>query len=618
MNNDKWNPRAYFKPSTRFCTLLISVSMLSCGGSAFAANSAWVTTKTHAHPLQNAVFREYLPANEPINVLIALKLRNEDQLNQLIADQNTPGNPQFRKWRSHDEVHADYAPTQEQAQMVADHLHDAGFTDIRIEPGRLLIAATGSAEVIRHAFNTEIARFVRDGREGIANTQDVQVPAIIADKVQAVLGLQTLDVMHTLQSTDTSGTVQPINPMQFPVVYHASGTPNAYKTTVGIITAGDMSQTISDLNTFANNNGLSPVTTLVQQVWSGSDVEFSLGEWDLDSQTILGIAGGQVQEMIFYSSHTAWNPFSGTTLDDNSLILAMTRAEADDQASVINMSFGGCESAMRADGSLGAGDAILKLAEAQGQTFSASSGDGGAQSCDSYNPGDREWPASSPYVIAVGGTTLSTDAHYNYIGETAWVHGGGGPSNFEDKPSWQANVVPGLTRGVPDLAFDADGLSGAVIIKNGNPITIGGTSLASPLFVGAWARLQTAANNTLGFAAPYIYQWPASVFHDVVSGDNGAYTAAQGWDYTTGFGSFDIYAVGQQLFTSGPHSGDVDGDGKFTLGDLLLVQRYVLHEGALTANQFQNADVYPVGGDGVVTFADWLALQQKVLYPSVH
>ncbi len=72
------------------------------------------------------------------------------------------------------------------------------------------------------------------------------------------------------------------------------------------------------------------------------------------------------------------------------------------------------------------------------------------------------------------------------------------------------------------------------------------------------------------------------------------------------------------IFTSGPHSGDVDGDGKFTLGDLLLVQRYVLHEGALTANQFQNADVYPVGGDGEVTFADWLALQQKILYSNAH
>ncbi len=121
---------------------------------------------------------------------------------------------------------------------------------------------------------------------------------------------------------------------------------------------------------------------------------------------------------------------------------------------------------------------------------------------------------------------------------------GGSPSTFEPIPSWQTGIGQNAghtTRGVPDVAFDADPNSGAEITVDGASEQVGGTSLASPLFVGTCARMLQAKGSTLGFAAPLIYADAAghasTDFHDVTSGNNSGETAAAGWDYTTGFGS---------------------------------------------------------------------------------
>ncbi|WP_189799687.1 Ig-like domain-containing protein, partial [Sulfuricella sp. T08] len=85
-----------------------------------------------------------------------------------------------------------------------------------------------------------------------------------------------------------------------------------------------------------------------------------------------------------------------------------------------------------------------------------------------------------------------------------------------------------------------------IIVVNGQLQQYGGTSLASPLFVGSWARIQSANHARLGFPASWIYSRGAQntpAFHDVTSGSNGGYGATTGWDYTTGFGSFDVAAT---------------------------------------------------------------------------
>lgn len=507
------------------------------------AQTPWASTNTRAHPTGKAVFREFLPESESLDVVVALKLRNRDLLDYHVRALTTPGHPEFGRWLSREQILADYAPLPGRANAVAAYLTQAGFTKVHIEPNRLLVTATGTMTAIRNAFHTELGRFVRDGREGIANVTDVRVPPELSDTVLSVHGLQTLDQMRTLNyrldRVLLTGSVHGLNPVLFPVVYDAASLPAASTTAVGIITEGSMTQTIADLHQFESQNGLPTINPTVVQVGTPSTDTSNTAEWDLDSQTIQAMAGGQVGQMIFYTAHSLTNANITKTLN---------KAISDNIARVINVSLGECESAAYSDGTMVADDQIFQVAIAQGQTVSVSSGDSGSKECGSPvgTAVGASYPASSPYVIAVGGTTLYTDTSGNYGGEVTWSGTGGSPSLYEAKPAWQNGVVPGTYRGVPDIAFDADPYSGAIIIVNGASAQYGGTSLASPLFVGSWARIQSANNARLGFPASWIYSRGTqytSAFHDVTSGTNGGYSATAGWDYTTGFGSFDVAAT---------------------------------------------------------------------------
>jgi xanthomonalisin len=190
--------------------------------------------------------------------------------------------------------------------------------------------------------------------------------------------------------------------------------------------------------------------------------------------------------------------------------------------------------------------------------FSVSSGDSGAYECGASASKAQSYPAVSPYVMAVGGTTLSTTSGSTWAGETAWSctsaascqqstagGAGGGPSLTEKAPSWQiASGVLGTStmRGVPDISFDASPNSGALVLINGTQEQIGGTSLAAPLWAGFWARIQSQDNNTLPAPMQTLYQGGAANpqwFHDVTSGNQG-YAAAAGWDYASGWGSVQV------------------------------------------------------------------------------
>ncbi len=507
------------------------------------AQSSWVNTNTRAHPIGRAGLRAYLAPNESLDVVVALKLRNRDKLDALVKTLITPGDPSSKKWLSDQQFQSDYAPSPASAQAVADYLSNAGFTNVHIESNRLLISATGTAAVVRKAFNTEVAHFVRNSHEGIANVKDVQLPSALGATVLSVLGLQTIDQMHTMShpavSVQLTGSVHGMNPVNFPIAYNALSLPAASAIAVGIITEGKMTQPIADLHQFESLNNLPTINPTVVQVGSPSNDTSGTAEWDLDSQDIQAMAGGQVAQMVFYTASSFTNA---------AITAALNKAVTDKTVSVINVSLGECELYTQADGSMAIDDQIFQLAIAQGQTFSVSSGDSGSKECGNP-PGTAtgaSYPASSPYVIAVGGTTLYTGTGGNYGGEVVWNGGGGSPSLVEPKPSWQNGIVAGTFRGVPDIAFDADPNSGAIIVVNGQNQQWGGTSLAAPLFVGSWARIQTANNAKLGFPAYWIYSRGAQMtpaFHDVTSGTNGDYSAATGWDYTTGYGSFDVAAT---------------------------------------------------------------------------
>jgi subtilase family serine protease len=489
-----------------------------------------------------------LAINKQMHIVVGLKLRNQSQLDALIS------HPGFKPLTGAQFL-AQYSPTAEQAQAVANFLKQSGFTNVEIAPNRLLVSGDASAGAVQRAFQTSLVSVkTHDGRMAYANSSNAAVPASLQSVVASVLGLQTVHIAHTNHvvaqpSMVKTNSVQPLvtgsmvghNPKDFATIYGAGSTATASTVPVGVITQGSMTNVKSDFSKFLSQNGYGSIPLNVVTVNGGGTDTSGDGEWDLDTQDIVGISGG-VKALYLYDT---------PTLSDADLTADFNKAVSDNIVKIINVSIGGCETGAEVSGAA-EDDSIFQQAVAQGQTFSISTGDSGADEC-----GDGgitpSWPANSRYVVAVSGTGLFTSGTTTWGGEVVWNElannegaTGGSPSKYEAQPTWQNGVgqnAGNTHRGLGDIAFDGDPQSGAVVIVDGANQQIGGTSLASPLFVGMWARA-LATNSTLGFAAPLIYSDAGSNysadFHDVTSGNNSGETAAAGWDYPTGFGSVNI------------------------------------------------------------------------------
>ncbi|WP_084182724.1 S53 family peptidase [Nevskia soli] len=520
--------------------LAIGIAALSCGAS---AQAAWHATSSKAHVLENAVELGALPASRTLHVAIGLKLQNEAALDAFLVRQHTLGFRDYGTALSSEEFTGTYAVTPRQAQTVVDYLVRAGFQNVTVAANRLLITADARPSQIEAAFNTRLAQFKLGNRQVFANKADVSIPDALNGLVTAVLGLQNADLAQPMieypaaaTQASTAGHV----PTAFAAIYNATSVATGSATDIGIVTDGNLTQTVADLRTFESQNGLTPVNLVFRPAEINGTDTSGLDEWDLDSQSSTGIAG-TVKDIYFYNA---------ASLGDADLTAAYNLAVSDNKVKAVNVSLGICEKSSNSSGEMATDDLIFKSASALGITFFVSSGDGGYKTGCSGHTGlvkAVSYPASSPYVVAVGGTTLSTSGNV-WAGETAWKSGGGGVSVYETAQPYQQSVTGSAKREVPDVAMDADPNSGALVIVNGASAQIGGTSLSAPLSTGTWARVQSSHGNSLGFAAPLLYaaagKTPAP-YHDVTSGNNGlpllgGYSAKAGFDETTGWGTFDI------------------------------------------------------------------------------
>jgi hypothetical protein len=175
-----------------------------------------------------------------------------------------------------------------------------------------------------------------------------------------------------------------------------------------------------------------------------------------------------------------------------------------------------------------------------GIVFFASSGDDGA---------GITYPAVSPNVVSVGGTVLSFNGDGS-VSETGWSGSGGGVSAYEPIPDYQRDYgLTGSKRYVPDVSYNAG--AGVAVYYDGLWYPIGGTSAGAPQWAAIHALACSAINNNLYQKATSTY---SSYFRDIVSGSNGAYTAAQGYDCVTGLGSPLTFNFGVSFYVS-PTSG---------------------------------------------------------------
>ncbi len=528
---------------------------------ASASNAAvWVNTHTQAIPLVKAKLLGAVDPSTAMHVTVALQMQNAQALQNLVQQQATPNSPNFGKYITLAQFNASYAPSIDSVKAVHSYLAHYGLTNIAIERNRLFVTANGTAGQIEAAFNTSLSRFLQKGKQVFVNTTPAQVPQALGGVVLSVLGLNNVVSTTPITQCDVKSPQClrfTYNPQTYWRAYDTTHTSWGSNTSIAIMAEGDVSPVIPDLRTFEAAMSLPQAKVTVVQVGLASTDTAGVDEWDLDTQYTTGMAG-KVKNLYIYDT---------TSLTDQDTTLEFNRWATDNLAQVGNASFGICEFFPYLDGTMVADDQIFLEAAAQGQTMFSSTGDTGSF-CSVGTPNGLPagapfvgYPATSPYVIGVGGTTLLTNANGTYNGEVAWYAGGGGFSQFEYSPYWQASVVPtndGLPatfRAIPDFSMDADPNTGAIVYVGGQVTYIGGTSLSSPLAAGAWARLQTSYGNTLGFAAPRLYAGYPAVgtlgnpsgltekedgFNDVLTGANGLYTSLPGYDFTTGMGTLDV------------------------------------------------------------------------------
>jgi subtilase family serine protease len=290
--------------------------------------------------------------------------------------------------------------------------------------------------------------------------------------------------------------------------------------TIAIVDAYGNPNVQADLNTFCLDYGLPPVSVSVQYPQgkvARTDSGWAL-ETNLDVQWAHAIAPKANIVLVVAKSASLSNLLSAV---DTAVKLG---------AKVVSMSWGGSEFSSEAS--------YDSHFNKSGVTFVASSGDNGA---------GVMWPAASPYVLAVGGTTLSLDQQGNVASETAWSGSGGGVSAYEVRPGYQQGWSTYAGRAVPDVSYNANPNSGvSVYISNYNGstgwITVGGTSAGAPQWAGLLALTNAARTAPLGAAANgAIYSCATTAyltdFRDVSSGSNGLYTSGANFDLVTGLGS---------------------------------------------------------------------------------
>jgi subtilase family serine protease len=328
-----------------------------------------------------------------------------------------------------------------------------------------------------------------------------------------------IKIRHTYTTATPSG----YTPSQIRAAYKLTGNGSG---TIAIIDAYDYKTAASDINTFSNAFGLGamPACTSAGQSHCFEKVAMSrrikanagwAQEAALDTQWAHAIAP---------DAHILLVEANSANLSD--LLAAVNYARNRTDVKAVSMSWGGSEFS-------GEAGYDSYFTSSTGASFFASSGDNGH---------GLSWPAVSPNVVGVGGTTLNLSGT-NVLSESAWSGSGGGRSVYEAKPSFQSSQS-GTKRLVPDVSYDADPATGfpvymsTAVNRQTGWWQIGGTSAGAPQWAAIHTLGSTARHANLYSAAASSY---SSHFRDITSGLNGKCgsdcTAATGYDLVTGLGS---------------------------------------------------------------------------------
>jgi kumamolisin len=431
-----------------------------------------------------------------------------------------------------------------------------GLTVVEASPERRTVKLSGSAADASSAFGVDLHRYQHPEHGSFrGRTGPVFVPAELRDVVEGVFGLDDRPQLRPqFRVADPRAVTTSYTPVEVAQAYDFPTDVTGAGQCVAIIELGGGYEQ-SDLDNYFGDLGVrAPTVTAVSVDGATNSPVGDPGSADaevlLDIEVAGAIAPG-ARIAVYFAPNS-----------DQGFVDAVTTAVHDEAnaPSVISISWGGPESAwtIQAQNAL---DQAFADAAALGVTVCAASGDNGSGDGVGDGRAHADFPASSPHVLACGGTRLESGG-----AETVWNDGssggatGGGVSDTFDVPDWQssADVPPSANpdgrvgRGVPDISGNADPQTGYRVLVDGQQGTIGGTSAVAPLWAGLVALLNEQRGESVGFLNPVLYGSGAGALRDVTSGDNDlgdapAYTAGPGWDACTGLGSPDGAALSRLL-----------------------------------------------------------------------
>jgi len=567
------------------------------------------TLAGHLHPkarTENDQGR-VLPSRQLSYVTLALAQSDSQQaeLDNLLADQQTPGSPNYHRWLTPEDFAQRFGVSEDDLNKIRGWLEGQGLTIAAVARGRNWIAVNGTAAQLESALQTEIHSYLINGETHFANATDPSVPAAFAGVVRSIRGLNDFRAKPAKRPspnlvsnyTSSSSGKHYLAPDDLATIYNMTSLYKAGMDGSGqsVVIAGQTRIFLYDIQLFRSSHNLPAIDPQIIQVPNSKDPGVSsvdLPEADLDIEWAGAVARNANIIYVF----------------SNDVMEAVQYAIDQNLAPVVSTSYGLCELETPVSDALTL-RSWAKQGNAQGITWFSASGDSGAADCgDTDNPGySVDTPASIPEVTGVGGTAFqegsgtfwnaANDANrasvLSYIPEAAWNDSaldgqpsatGGGASLFFAQPSWQTGVgVPGdNARHVPDISMSASADHDAYLVytstvsKSGVLKTpgvlqaYGGTSVPTPAFAGVAALLNqylvssgAQSSPGLGNMNPKLYSLAQSspdIFHDIVAGDNivtvtctppnrncGAtavgFSTGTGYDSVTGLGSVDTYKL---------------------------------------------------------------------------
>ncbi|HUE30743.1 MAG TPA: S53 family peptidase, partial [Verrucomicrobiae bacterium] len=472
-----------------------------------------------------------------------------------------------------------FGPRRDEYERVRGWFVARGFEVVRDSQFRVALVVAGTAAQVEAALGAPIGRFVRGGRTYHAPLAEPSLPASIAASVRGMVGLDDLPKFRPLAISPGGDTA--LVPSDFATAYGVKSLQTA-----GLTGAGHSIAVIARSN-FADGDVASFSTNFLSfqlapvRVFAGADPGISTDEGErievsLDTEWAGSLAPGATLNIVIGSQ-------SGNIPE--ALITAIeNRASGAPSGDVITISFGLCEQAAPVVTNE-LFDAFYAIANAQGQTVLVAAGDDGGRAClPQSSAAAVNGLASSPHVVAVGGTSFALNPDGSVpppatLVEKVWEDsggaGGGGQSIVFAMPRYQiAAGLGGLSSGraVPDLAVAASPVDpGYVVVEGGVGLIVGGTSAGTPAMASALALVNQRLEQThgvtggLGQLLPDLYRVASeqvrgvgpAVFRDVVTGSNGAFVAGPGFDLASGWGAPLVDALAGTLEGPGPCEPDL-------------------------------------------------------------